>query len=76
MFRFLFPFEDNTVLNIAIGARDLAGAFDQYRRYWHNPGLFGAIAVYHNAALVARVLPILNTETDELEPQLFEIGQP
>ena len=32
----------------------------------------GAIAVFHNHALVARVLPIYNIQTEEAEPLLQE----
>jgi hypothetical protein len=71
VFRFLQPFSDGTVWNVTPGGRDLAEAYDLFRRYWWNPTTVGAIAVYHNAALVARVLPVYNIQTECNDP-LFQ----
>jgi hypothetical protein len=71
MFRFLIPFSDMTVWDVAIGAIDLEAAVDEYKRFWWNPCTPGAIAVFHNQCLAGRILPILNEETGENEP-LFQ----
>jgi hypothetical protein len=71
-YRFLLPFPDGTVRNVPPGDRDLAEAYDLFRRYWWDPGTVGAIAVSHNHALVARVLPVLNIQSEKNEPLLQE----
>jgi hypothetical protein len=70
MFRFIIPFPDGTVWDVPIGAQDLDGAFEQYRRYWWNPLTTGAIGVWHNHALVTRVLPEFDPDTEENLPKL------
>jgi hypothetical protein len=49
--------------DVPIGATDLDSAFEQYRRYWWNPLTTGAVGVWHNHALVARVLPVFDSDT-------------
>ena len=73
MFRFILPFPDNTVLNVAIGANDLPAAFEQFTRDWWNCGMTGAIGVWQNHALVARVLVAMDKDTGDLVPYLQEI---
>ena len=70
MFRFIAPLADNQLFHVALGGRDLYAAFDEFRRHWWQSHIPSAIAVYHNHALVARVLPTLNLETLEMEPRL------
>lgn len=67
MFRFIMPFDDGTVLNIAIGAKDVDAAFHQFRIQWWNCGMSRAIGVWHNAALTHRVLPIYDQGKDEMD---------
>ena len=74
MFRFVFPFQDNTVFNVALGGKDLAAAFDEFRRYWWNPGIPARIGVWHNAALVAAVLPVYNEQTGENDPVMQDLA--
>jgi hypothetical protein len=71
MFRFIVPFSDGTVWDVAIGATDLAAAVNQYIRFYWNPGTTGAIAVWHNAALTGRILPVFNIQTECNDP-LFQ----
>lgn len=71
MFRFLIPFPDGTVWDVAIGANTLEDAVDQYTKLWWNVTTPGAIAVYHNTCLAGRILPVYNPQTDENEP-LFQ----
>jgi hypothetical protein len=73
MFHFILPRPDCSVFHVAIGATDLAAAFDQFQLLWWRPELTGAIGVWQNHALVARVLPICNPQTGELECFLQEI---
>jgi hypothetical protein len=46
MFHFLNPFPDGTVSHIMLGGKDLAEAFDEYRRYWWLLSTPGAVAVF------------------------------
>jgi hypothetical protein len=70
VFRFVLPFSDGTVFNVALGGKDLAEAYSEYKRYYWSCETPGAIAVFHNAALVARVLPVYDEETDSMRPKL------
>ena len=72
MFRFFRPCLDGSVVDTAIGARDLAAAFDQFRRYHWLCTTPGAIAVFHNHTLVGRVLPELDEASGENVPMLQE----
>ena len=73
MFRFIHPFSDGTLSDIMIGARDLDHAFEQYRSEWWRQDMTGCVGIWHNAALTARIVPITNMQTDELEPLLQEL---
>lgn len=71
MFRFIIPFQDLSVWDVAIGATDLDAAVDQYLRLYWNPCTVGAIAVFHNHALVGRIIPKSTPETEDNVP-LFQ----
>ena len=76
MFHFVMPRPDCTVFHVALGARDLEHAFEQFKRDWFRADEHaGSMGVWHNAALTARVLPIRNQHTHELEP-IMEIIKP
>ena len=68
MYRFIIPFNDGSVWDVAIGANSLDEAVDQYARLWWNPCTAGAIAVYFNQCLEGRILPVLDNETGENVP--------
>jgi hypothetical protein len=69
MFHFVMPRSDCTVFHVALGARDLEHAFEQFQRDWFRAHEHtGSVGVWHNAALTARVLPISNPQTGEIEP--------
>lgn len=74
MYRFLIPFADGSVWNVAIGAKDLTDAVDQYQRYHWNPNTTGAVAVYFNHCLEGRIIPVYDEATDENRPR-FEQWQ-
>ena len=68
MFHFVMPRPDCTVFYVALGARDLEHAFEQFKRDWFRTEEHtGSVGVSQNAALTARVLPISNSDTGELE---------
>jgi hypothetical protein len=71
MYRFIIPFSDGKVWDLAIGANSLAEAVDQYQRYYWNPCTPGAIAVFFNHCLEGRILPILDQQSGENVP-LFQ----
>jgi hypothetical protein len=73
MFRFILPHLDGRITDIAIGAKDLAAAFEQFARDWWRPDMTGAIGVWHNHALVARVLPTTDRQTGEIKPFMQEL---
>lgn len=73
MFRFILPFEDGTVLNIALGGKDVEAAFSEFRRNWWTVEMTRSIGVWHNAALVGRVLPIYDQGRDEMDCFLQEL---
>jgi predicted HicB family RNase H-like nuclease len=70
VWRFVIPYADGTIMNVALGGKDIGKAFSELRRYYWNPETPGAIGVWHNYALVARVLPVFNVETERNEPLL------
>jgi hypothetical protein len=70
VWRFILPFSDGTVFSVALGGKDLAEAYSEYTRYYWSCETPGAIAVFHNAALVGRVLPIYDEATDAMRPTL------
>jgi hypothetical protein len=71
MFHFVMPRPDCTVFHVAIGARDLEHAFEQFQRDWFRAHEHTrSLGVWHNSALTARVLPISNPDTGELEPSM------
>lgn len=72
MFHFVFPRSNGTVFHVAIGAASVSVAFEQFARDWWTEDL-GAIGVWHNAALVCRVLPVMQQQTGELEPFMQEL---
>lgn len=68
------PRADGTVYCILIGARDLEQAFQQFRDHWFSPlDHTRSVGVWQEAALVARVLPITDRNTDELTCFLQEL---
>lgn len=73
MYRFLHPHTNGTLTDIMIGADDLAGAFEQFRAIWWRPNLTGCVGVWRNSCLEARIVPVLNVQTGELEPLLQEL---
>lgn len=76
MFFFIMPRPDLTIFHLAIGARDLNHAFEQFQRDWFRPEEHTrAIGVWMNAALIARVLPITDIQTDKLTCFLQEIAR-
>jgi hypothetical protein len=69
MFHFIMPRPDCTVFHVAIGARDLEHAFEQFKRDWFRAHEHTySVGVWHNAALTARILPTMRGETGEIEP--------
>jgi hypothetical protein len=70
MFFFIKPFLDGTVWTVTIGAKDLDEAYDQYRRYHWNVETTGAVGVWMNHALLARVVPVYDEATEENYPKL------
>jgi hypothetical protein len=72
MWHFMFPFSDGTASHLILGGNDLAQAYDEFKRYFWNPCTPGAIGVWQNGALVARILPGLDQETGENVPLLQE----
>jgi hypothetical protein len=76
MFRFLHPYPDGRVFNRVVVGSDLQAAFETFVRDHWLPELTGAIGVWHNAALVARVLLAWNSETGDSVPYLIEIDPP
>lgn len=73
MFRFIMPFEDGTVLNVALGGKDVEAAFAEFRRNWWTVEMTRAVAVFHNSALTHRVLPIYDSGKDEMDCFLQEL---
>jgi len=73
MFRFIMPLDDGSVVNVPIGATDLEAAFRLFRRDWWNVEMTRSIGVWHNAALVGRVLPIYDQGTEEMDCFLQEL---
>lgn len=76
MFRFMYPQTATTVFDLALGGKDLAAAFKEFADFWWSDTAPGAYAVFHNAALVARVLAEYDEETGRLRPVLQEWPQP
>ena len=76
MYRFIHPYPDGRVFNRVVGGKDLQAAFETFAREHWLPELTSAIGVWHNAALVARVLPAWDNETGEPVPYLKEIDPP
>lgn len=72
MFRFICPSSPTTVFDLALGGKDLAAAFKEFADFWWSDTAPGAYAVFHNHALVARVLAEHDEETDRLRPVLQE----
>lgn len=73
MFRFIQPQLDGSVIDIAIGAKDLQSACDQFADNWWRPEMTGAWAVFQNHALVARMLPVYNDATGDTTLMYREI---
>lgn len=73
MFRFILPRLDGTVIDIAIGARDLPAAFEQFSRDWWRQEMTGSFGVWQNHALVARVLVAMDKTTGDLVPFIQEL---
>ncbi len=72
MFRFLRPIYNNNNLStedVPIGAVDLESAVRQYNQYWWRQNNVGVVAVFHNHALVGRIIPRYNESTEEVEPE-------
>lgn len=64
MFAFVMPRADGTVFHLTLGGRDLDHAFQQFRDgWWTETDHTWAIGVWRNAALVARILPIVDPMT-------------
>jgi hypothetical protein len=62
------PRPDGTIFHLMIGARDLDHAFEQFRDSWFRAKEHTrSIDVWMNTALVARVLPILQRRSGEME---------
>lgn len=75
MFCFVSVSNGQVVGNLCFGGHDIHDAYRQFSEfYWRcSNEMNSAIAVFHNSALVGRVLPIMNVHTNEMESFLQEL---
>lgn len=71
MYHYVRPRADGTIYHLTLGGRDLAHSFVQFASHWWTAGDHTrSTGVWHQAALVARVLTVLNSQMGEVEPFL------